>query len=362
MLMTSLTPEGRTPLHYAMIFGASEEVQRALEAAWPEGVAEQDARGATVLHLAIKYRCNHNDYQATIVRLLASWPGATKATDRNGNTPLHVTAEVCPVESLGQVVAKLAAASPEPLQQNRVGNTPLQIALRRCDGSVHHDTAVLCMLEQYPNAVKVKDAAGNMALHTALDSRIFSLKVIDKLLQLKENAAEHANNKREYPLHVVMSRCRGSDSFLSGKDRVLDQAIMRVLVAYPIAAKAMAAGNTPWGSLNRLVSALVRALVRGIVRPYVPTRTLKCIVRSGRLNRLFRMSRDHALPIRTHHPAPRANLGVRFGAPLCPCVYVFVEGTQTNVGGNVNVEDGSIIQQTNNGAQWKTHRRGRGWQ
>lgn len=63
----------------------------ALFEAWPEaaGVKDVDRAGDTILHLALQY----NASDAVEMALLAAWPDAVKEKNKHGDIPLHYAAK-----------------------------------------------------------------------------------------------------------------------------------------------------------------------------------------------------------------------------------------------------------------------------
>jgi ankyrin repeat protein len=150
---------GSLPLHVALEHSSTTIVEIVLKA-FPEGSQLTDGVGSLVLHRACCYD------KATRL-LLRSYPEGVRAKDAFDRLPLH-NAIMCNASST--TVQDLVTVFPDGLlQQDLDGDTPLHKASAGVGHpSCHHDiTSLVCVR---PNATKVKNAAGELALHKCVCS------------------------------------------------------------------------------------------------------------------------------------------------------------------------------------------------
>jgi len=117
-LVSARTSKGRTPMHYAVTYGAADTIE--LLAARGGDVNAADNTGLTPVHVAAMY-----NRRKEAERLLAHG-GRLDATDAFGDTPLHLAA-IHGQASMAEYLLEQGAA---PGAKNHDGRTPLDLATK----------------------------------------------------------------------------------------------------------------------------------------------------------------------------------------------------------------------------------------
>ena len=107
--------DGRTPLHYAALEGATEEVRRLV--AGGADPNSSDRRGLTPLHFAAQ------EWAAAAAEALLTVGADVDAADGYGDTPLH--AAVFNGRGRGDLIALLRRHGADPSHANHSGQTPV---------------------------------------------------------------------------------------------------------------------------------------------------------------------------------------------------------------------------------------------
>lgn len=215
-----------SPLHYACWFRASTKTVRYIctQVDNVEAVLSMPNRSKrTPLHLACLARAHH------LVPLLTSaGPAATKVTDKDGMTPLHLALTV--EKPALSVIEDLTEVCPEAcsvqLPAGKCGSTPLHLAVANPDVGLD---ILRDLAASHPRALKLLDAAGNTPLHAAVLAAANGVVVgpaveveLKLLLKRHPQAARVKNGKGETPYKMA-------------KAAKLDKDILRMLKPAPSA-------------------------------------------------------------------------------------------------------------------------------
>lgn len=249
---------GDLPLHAVLSSmsyagAASEALVQLLLRANTSACAERTTlhRSRLPLHLAVA----NGRSVAVVTALLEAFPAATRLTDSDGKTPLHLLncvassnkSEAAPSSAAAaaasvEVARLLLAADPSAaavMDATANKNLPLHAFLERhsVHASVPDDAVALVLIEAHPAACSHANArTGSLPLHR-LPTRA-SAALVAALLAACPSAVSTPNLAGELPLHVAVTR------------GVCAAAVEALLAAHPAAAAAAdAAGRLP---LNRI--------------------------------------------------------------------------------------------------------------
>ncbi len=194
-----------------------EDIKRTLEA-YPRAVEKQDVYGNLLLHAACWYKASED----IIKMLFAVYPEAERVQNKFSNLPLYLALYQ---NASPDVIRMIFEAYPRATEvQNNTGNFPLHI-VSRCSAPLD---IIQMLFEAYPQAVKVQNEDGDLPLHCALQRVpctnnisccIFDEKfhyhnvarfdplpdMIKLLLQEYPEAAKVKNNGGDSPLYIACS-------------------------------------------------------------------------------------------------------------------------------------------------------------
>lgn len=172
---------GRTPMHIAAS-ESKDSLAGLLIKTWPKALLHRDTRGYLPLHGATAHFYRDSSLP-TVEMMLNKYPETIRAaTEEKGRLPLHLA--VTGREFWESLVQLLLCKGPEALKvKDAGGNLPLFLAVQNRNDLVFLDcnasswggrrdwtAMVRCLVEPWPESLRVRDAAGNLLLFRAAEN------------------------------------------------------------------------------------------------------------------------------------------------------------------------------------------------
>ena len=192
----STQTERVTPLHMACAQKpCSHDMVQALALCGPHACAAQDSQGRTPLAVAI---CNSSVSSSMVQSLIDVYPQAVELASHGNYLPLHLALQQERSETICHSLIRASAANSrtkKSLEAATVaGDTPLHMACAQSQSSVR---VVKLLAERFPEAIFLRNTAGQSPFDLA---RIFNptlLKAIPQLETARQDLLLHNNNKND---------------------------------------------------------------------------------------------------------------------------------------------------------------------
>jgi len=166
--------DGWLPLHYACLYGYSDDVIQLLIECWPMSLHVKTEGGILPLHLALQPEAKLEAIQM----LVHAWPEAVHEHDKDGRLPLHCACEKGCADDVIQFLAHSWLESCQ-VPTTTEGDLPLHLACRHQSSAV-----ILFLLNFYPQAVRFENKKLQLPLHIACTREsVLGLEVIAHLVR-----------------------------------------------------------------------------------------------------------------------------------------------------------------------------------
>jgi ankyrin repeat protein len=169
--------EGRLPIHHACSKGAPEGIIDALLKASPKGAQSKDDQGRLPLHHA----CRKNATERIIRTLLRVYPRGAQIKDDQDKLPIHYS---CQNGASPLIVSLMLTTYPESINvKNGFGYTPLAEAKALDNPKMDPVIKVLEQFKKEQDKIKV-DSGENAAMESQVNG------LVDKVSQLEKTLAK----------------------------------------------------------------------------------------------------------------------------------------------------------------------------
>ena len=193
-----------SPIHYACVLPSPCGVLQALIKHDRANLEVEDADGNTPLHTI---SCKKGKHIFKSVKCLLSHGASAKATNNDGDTPLHLACRTGSAKSVEALVRKGYA-----LIQNKAGDTPLHIA---CEQKNLGFVKLLCKGTK-ECGLTTPNLAGNTPLHIACTAASFE--IVDYFTRMHKNSCVSVlalkNRCGSIPFHIALGLlCQTSNEY-----------------------------------------------------------------------------------------------------------------------------------------------------
>jgi ankyrin repeat protein len=199
------------PVHQALRCGVAPDIVQLLLRELP--VSIPDETRLNLLHFAVRHAKEWDGRGSALhdnaVAVAVQFPESLWAKDPEGSLPIHVAVNLgsCARNAKhSELARRLANLDPDSLlQPNDDGDLPLHITIVQ-NGNRDDTALALLLLRLRPEAARVAMTNGNVAIHCAIEQRMFPL--VRLMVRLVPETLEKAGAFGRTPLHVAVARPR----------------------------------------------------------------------------------------------------------------------------------------------------------